>query len=84
LLLHDDPSDERTLWFGPDATLLALRREDLTGLGVTEPESGRLADVLVRAAAGTGADVVVVPAGGTAIPNDGVGAILRYADTLPT
>jgi hypothetical protein len=84
LLLHDDVDDDRTLWFGDDPTLVALRRDELTGLGVEHPEEGRLADVLVRAAVGTGADVVVVPAGGTAIPNDGVGAVLRYADTLPT
>jgi hypothetical protein len=80
LLLHDDPDDTRTLWFGDDPTLVALRRDELTGLGVDAPEEGRLADVLVRAAVGTGADVVVVPEGGTAIPNEGVGAILRYAD----
>jgi hypothetical protein len=84
LLLHDDPDDTRTLWFGDDPSLVALRRDELTGLGVERPEEGRLADVLVRAAVGTGAEVVVVPAGGTAIPNDGVGAILRYADALPT
>jgi hypothetical protein len=80
LLLHDDPDDERTLFFGPDPTLVAVRREELTGLGVESPEEGRLSDVLVRAAVGTGADVMIVPPGGTAIPNDGVGAILRYAD----
>jgi peptide subunit release factor 1 (eRF1) len=80
LLVHDDPDDTRMLWFGPDPTLLAVRRDELTGLGVEHTEKGRLADVLVRAAVGTGAEVVVVPEGGTAIPNDGTGAILRYAD----
>ena len=80
LLVYDDPDDKRTLWFGPDASLVALGRKELTGLGVDRPEEGRLADVLVRAAVGTGADVVVVPESGTAIPNEGVGAVLRYAD----
>jgi peptide subunit release factor 1 (eRF1) len=84
LLVHDDPDDARTLWFGDDPSLVALRRDELTALGVDHIEEGRLADVLVRAAVGTGAEVVVVPEGGTAIPNDGAGAILRYADALPT
>ncbi len=84
LLIHDDPDDDRMLWFADDATLVACDRAELEGLA-DHVEQGRLADTLVRAAVGTGAAVVVVPAGGgTAIPNDGCGAILRYADTLPT
>jgi hypothetical protein len=81
LLVHDDPDDDRTLWFGPDATLLATSREEITGLGVDHVEQGRLADVLVRAAVGTAAGVVVVPdSNGAGIPNDGCGAVLRYND----
>ena len=84
LLIHDDPDDDRMLWFADDPSLVALRRNDLDGVA-DHVEEGRLADVLVRAAVGTGATVVVVPgSGGTGIPNDGVGAILRYADATPT
>jgi hypothetical protein len=77
LLVTDAPDDSRTLLFGPDPTLLASDAAGLTALGVTAPERARAADVLVRAAAGTGADVVVVD-GEVALP-DGFGAILRYA-----
>ncbi|HVF05458.1 MAG TPA: Vms1/Ankzf1 family peptidyl-tRNA hydrolase [Frankiaceae bacterium] len=83
LLVHDDPDDDRTLFFADDPSLVAMSRNDLDGVA-EHVEEGRLADVLVRAAVGTGADVVVVPAIGTAIPNEGVGAILRYADSTPT
>jgi len=80
LLIHDDPDDDRTLWFGDDPSLVALHRNDLDGVA-DHVEEGRVADVLVRAATGTGADVVIVPASsGTGIPNEGCGAILRYAD----
>lgn len=79
LLVHDDPDDDRMLWFADDPSLVAVTRNELDGLA-DHVEEGRVADVLVRAAAGTGADVLVVPAGGTGIPNDGCGAILRYAD----
>ena len=79
LLIHDDPDDDRMLWFADDPSLVACARNDLDGLA-DHVEEARAADVLVRAAAGTGADVIVVPAGGTAIPNDGCGAILRYSD----
>lgn len=79
LLIHDDPADDRTLWFGDDPSLVAMSRNDLDGIA-DHVEEGRMADVLVRAAVGTGADVVIVPPGGTGIPNDGCGAILRYTD----
>ena len=79
LLIHDDPGDDRTLWFADDPSLVACSRTDLDGVA-DHVEEGRLADVLVRAAVGTGADVVVVPPSGTAIPTEGCGAILRYAD----
>ena len=79
LLIHDDPDDDRTLFFADDPSLVALRRNDLDGVA-DHVEEGRLADVLVRAAVGTGADVLVVPAGGKAIPNEGCGAVLRYSD----
>lgn len=80
LLIHDDPDDDRMLWFSDDASLIAVDRYELDGL-TDHVEQGRLADVLVRAAVGTGADVVIVPPGGTAIPNEGCGAILRYTDS---
>lgn len=74
LLVHDDLDDERTAWFGPEPNHLGIDRADLEAMGVTEPKEGRLVDVAVRAAMGTGATVQLVPA---ATVDDGLGAILR-------
>ncbi|MCA1824136.1 MAG: hypothetical protein LC640_07695 [Frankia sp.] len=79
LLVHDDPDDTRTAWFGPEPSQLALERQTLADLGVSDASEARLADVLIRGAVGTGARVLIVPESGTAIPNDGAGAVLRYA-----
>lgn len=81
LLVHDDPDDERTAWFGPEATHLSLQREELTsGMGVEAPQEARLVDVCVRAAVGTGAEVVIAP---KAVLTDGLGAVLRHTGTSP-
>jgi hypothetical protein len=77
LLAPDDPDDARTAWFGPDPTQLALREDDLRGLGVEQPADGRLVDVTVRAALGTGAGIWIVEPG--AGLDGGIGAILRWS-----
>ena len=77
LLVSDVPDDDRTAWFGPGPTQLALDPQDLKSLGVDSPQEGRLVDALVRGALGTGAAVRVVPPVGG--PSDGVGAILRWS-----
>lgn len=74
LMVHDDPDDDRTAWYGPEPALVAARPEALTELGVEEPASARLVDVAVRAALGTGAGVRMVPK----VPSDGLAALLRY------
>ncbi|HEX2048352.1 MAG TPA: Vms1/Ankzf1 family peptidyl-tRNA hydrolase [Acidimicrobiales bacterium] len=76
LLAPDDPDDSRTAWFGPDPAQLALREDDLRGLGVEQPADGRLADVAVRAALGTGASIWIVEPG--AGLDGGMGAVLRW------
>lgn len=81
LLVHEAPEDDRTAWFGPAPTQIALREADVSALGVDAPQQGRLVDVLVRAALGTGASVRVVPPVGG--PADGVGALLRWSDASP-
>src|SRR4051794_442703 len=82
LLVHDDPDDERTAWFGaaPTAAGVVGADPDPTDLGVDRgaAREGRLVDVAIRAAVGTGADLRVVPSVHT-VP-DGVGAILRWSD----
>jgi len=77
LVAPDDPADARTAWFGPDPTQLAATADDLRDLGVDEPIEGRLVDVAVRAALGTGAGIRVVEAG--AALEGGMGAILRWS-----
>lgn len=52
--------DQRTAWFGPAPTDVAADRDALADLGVPDPVEGRLVDVAVRAALGTGAEVRVL------------------------
>ncbi len=83
----DDTSADsggQTLLFGPDPTQLGFTRDDLAALAVDDPHEGPVVDVLVRAALGTAADVQVVPHEVPSAPQSGVGAVLRYADTLTT
>jgi hypothetical protein len=60
--------DDRTAWFGPAPTDVAADRDALGDLGVADPVEGRLVDVAVRAALGTGAEVRVLD------PTDQAGA----------
>jgi Bacterial archaeo-eukaryotic release factor family 2 len=63
--------DQRTAWFGSAPTDVGADRDDLVGLGVPDPVEGRLVDVAVRAALGTGAEVRVLdPADETRSPGD--------------
>jgi hypothetical protein len=73
LLLHDGPDDERTTWFGPEPNQLG-DEDDVRAMGVEHPRQGRLVDMAVRAAFGTGAAVELVPG---AVVRDGFGALLR-------
>jgi hypothetical protein len=77
LLIHDDPADARTAWFGSDPPLVALAADDLRELGIDEPQSGRLVDVFLRSALGTGAGVRIVSEAGRV--REDVAAILRWA-----
>jgi Bacterial archaeo-eukaryotic release factor family 2 len=69
--------DERTAWFGPAPTDVGVDRDALAGLGVPNPVEGRLVDVAVRAALGTGAEVRVLDSPHPA-PGEGMGALLRF------
>jgi hypothetical protein len=78
LLVHDDPDDNRTAWFGPDPLHVGARRDVVEAMGVDAPCEGRLVDVLLRAALGSGAGIRIVP---DSRQLDGrVGAILRWSD----
>lgn len=76
LLLHEDPTDDRTAWVGPEGSHIALELGPLKEMGVDAPVEARLSDALVRAAVSTSSRVRVVPA--ASVLKDGVGAILRW------
>lgn len=79
LLVPPDWDDHEAAWFGPDPALLGLKMDDLTALGVENPQQGPVVDVIIRAAAGTDAQLVVVP--DHLLPLDGEpAALLRFAD----
>ena len=77
LLVHADPDDQRTAWFGADPVPVSLDPGELKDLGVDSPTEGPLVDVLIRAAAGTGATVRMIPHAGPV--QDNTGAILRWS-----
>ena len=65
------------LWYGPEPTQLAATQEELRDLGIPEPRRERASSVLIRAAAGTQAEVDVIDPGELALA-DGAGALLRF------
>jgi hypothetical protein len=78
LLVHDDPDDDRRVWFGPDPLHAGARRDVVEAMGVATPREGRLVDVCLRAALGSGAGIRMVP--DTRHLDGRVGAILRWSD----
>lgn len=76
LLIHDDPDDDRTAWFGPESGMVAQTKNALADLGVADPQKARLVDVAIRAAFTTSAAVRIVPSVGSV--KEGIGAILRF------
>jgi Bacterial archaeo-eukaryotic release factor family 2 len=79
LLVADDPDDERRAWFGANPQQLALDRDTVAAMGESTPVEGRLPDVAVRAALGSSAEVHVLDPDDAGL-QDGLGAILRFAD----
>lgn len=80
LLLASDLEETNPLFFGPAPTMLSTKASKLEQMGVSDPQQGSLVDVLLRAAIGTDAEVLMVPAGTPDSPDGGVGALLRYSD----
>lgn len=76
LLVHADPDDDRTAYFGPDAGQVSVDRETFASLDI-DAEEGPLLEVALRGAHGTGAEIWFVPEHGPAAPAGGIGAILR-------
>ncbi|HEU0104484.1 MAG TPA: Vms1/Ankzf1 family peptidyl-tRNA hydrolase [Mycobacteriales bacterium] len=82
LLLTTDAAAYSTLLFGPEPAQIGTTADELAALGVDDPKEGPMIDVLIRAALGTGAQVQLVPHELATAPRGGVGAVLRYADSL--
>jgi hypothetical protein len=76
LLIADAGGGDLQLWFGPDPTMLSLNERELKELGVDSPQRAPAADVLVRAAIGTGAALRSLEDGQDV--REGVGALLRW------
>jgi hypothetical protein len=82
LLLADDPASAgdpasaAKAWIGPKPADAAVTKEQLTDRGITALGTDRADEVLVRAAAGTGASLFFIPPD-AGRPRDGVGALLR-------
>jgi hypothetical protein len=80
VLLADDPSSTDMLWIAPDdATLIAVDERLLRESGVEDPQRVRADAALIRAIAGTDANLVLVGPGEVELEH-GIGAVLRYAD----
>ncbi len=80
LILTDARDGNQRGHGGPEPMHVALDPEDLTAMGLTTHFEAPLDELLLRAAWGTGADVQFVTGGVEQSPNDGIGALLRYAD----
>ncbi|MGW5416498.1 baeRF2 domain-containing protein [Actinomadura geliboluensis] len=81
LLLMDDADSDDQLWIGPDPIQVAATAEELREeFGITDPWAERADAALVRAAAATDSELVVVPSNDQA-PDHPVGAVLRYTTT---
>ncbi|MGP3966331.1 baeRF2 domain-containing protein [Streptomyces sp. 6N223] len=70
----------RPLWGGPEPTHIAGSAEELRAFGVTVARERPADALLVRAAAGTSAELVIVPDTEPHM-DDGVGVLLRYTVT---
>lgn len=94
LVRLEGPDLRRDVWVGGEPDQLAARRSDSTYLGEPDPVAARADDALLRSAAATDAEVVVVsgpvPEEGPFVARDGLpagglGALLRwpYRDGVP-
>ncbi|MEZ3180706.1 hypothetical protein KYY02_19045 [Streptomyces pimonensis] len=90
LVRPDGPELDRETWVGARPDQVAARRSDARTLGESDPTAVRADDALLRAAAVTAADVLVVPpadedgADATDVPTGGLGALLRWTyETTP-
>lgn len=77
LILLDGALDGREAAVGPEPLHLGHTADEVRALGVEDPATDRLDEVLLRAALGQDADLLALHAPISALP-DGVGAVLRF------
>ncbi|MGW0535005.1 baeRF2 domain-containing protein [Streptomyces sp. NPDC003032] len=80
LVRPDGPDLHQEMWAGPDPDQVAVRRTDAEALGESHPVPVRADDALLRSAAATSADVLIIPFEEVSddIPAGGLGALLRW------
>ena len=79
LMLDPDGVAKTQLWVGLDLPHIALSEDDLLQLGARRIEYVRAEDALIRAAAMTDAELMVVSPTELNL-DEGIGAVLRYVD----
>lgn len=79
LVLSDDPSSTAMAWVGPEPLQLGETEDELRAMGVADPQRDHLDAAIVRALAGSAAQILVTPDAHDYLP-DGLGAVLRYTD----
>lgn len=77
VLIADDPSSTARAWVGPQPVDLAMSGRELAERGVGQTVADRADAAVVRAAAATGAELILLPEGEQP-PRGGIGALLRY------
>ncbi|MEU3859414.1 Vms1/Ankzf1 family peptidyl-tRNA hydrolase [Streptomyces sp. NPDC028722] len=82
LVRPDGPELGRETWVGAQPDQVAVRRTEARTLGESDPTPVRADDALLRAAAATAADVLIIPPedaeDDSDIPTGGLGALLRW------
>ncbi|MBM7172903.1 hypothetical protein JQK87_31845 [Streptomyces sp. G44] len=75
------PDLHQEMWAGPDPDQVAVRRTDADALGDGSSVPVRADDALLRSAAATSADVLIIPFEEVSddIPAGGLGALLRWS-----
>jgi hypothetical protein len=81
VVISDDPSSTLTAWIGPEPLQIGMAPEELTAMGVAQPEQVRFDAALLRAVVGSGADILVTPNAHDYV-EDGIAALLRYDDAV--
>lgn len=80
---QDDTDRDEEVWIGPSAEHVGMSEQELTTLGVERPVRAHAGAAVIRAAAATSADLVLVPEA-TARLDGGIGALLRFNDPTLT